>query len=330
MAQTRSRANAYFRFETFECMREMSAFVIIHLDITCAWTVGAVANSVNEGLKNCVEAHFSTMAELNPQFDVSLRHLQNLNEEQCHQVEGIYGSIVSASLKRLRSSLPRTCKRVNVEKGIRKTSKVGSIKAGASVSFRSIWSTFVPTTTQSFQYSAVVASSKTAKAATSESARLRAISVGDVVVLKNEDHLTEKWYVFVAHLISDENNPSLVGIGRWVFNQEDVNALDTSIKLAKREVIVSNYAVEIHSCNILDVVDMVHEAFDNPKDEDSVFCRRFLDVYEETIHAVVLPRSVYNEKPHPELGSMLLALQSKALMHAGLVSVFYLKVCANE
>ena len=102
-----------------------------------------------------------------------------------------------------------------------------------------------------------------------------------------------------------------------------MNALDPSIKLANREGIVSNYRVDIHDHTILDVVDMTHKAFDNPKDEDSLWCCRYLDVRKETItiHALVLPSSVYTEKPHPELGLMLLALQPTALMHVGLVSV---------
>lgn len=266
------------------------------------------------------------MAELDVHFDVALRQFQHLHPTALLEVKHAYGNVVYAQVLGLRNCLPRECKRVKVEKGIRGKPRKGSITKGAAKSFAVVWDSFMPHTPQHFQCCAVSASSRTAKAATSESEKLRAISVGDVVQLKNPDHLEEHWYVCVTELISDANNHSLVGIGRWVFNQEDIDLLDPSIILAPREGILSNYAVQVHADNILDVVQMVHEVFDNPNNEDSLFCCRFLDVSTMKLHPMVLPRSVYNEMPHPEFGRMLLTLQPHALLQAGLVSFYFLEV----
>jgi hypothetical protein len=157
------------------------------------------------------------MAELNPQFDVSLRHLQNMNPEQLDKVVGYYGPVVSANLRTLVSSLPRDVTRVNVEKGIRRTFKVGSIKPGGSVSYGKMWSTLVPHTKQGFQYSAVCASSKTAIAATSESARLRAISVpvgGDLSSRARAARLRLGWGVF------SQNGPMQLGVSHPAVMQQ--------------------------------------------------------------------------------------------------------------
>ena len=114
------------------------------------------------------------MTELSSEFDVCLRHIQNMTPTQCENVERVYGLTVSGHVMHLRGSLPQSCKRVKVERGIRRIPKVGSIKPGKPLSFGKMWLDFVPPTKQGFQYAAVCASSKTAIAATSESERLRA------------------------------------------------------------------------------------------------------------------------------------------------------------